>query len=471
MTGGRGPGPARRTADDPARRTAYDPARRTAYNAVLAVDVDAAYANLLLPRLSRAAGLAGRDAAFATELCYGTLRWQGVLDPVIAAGARRDVDRLDPPLRAALRLGAYQLLHTRVPAHAAVHATTELVRQVAGERVVGLANAVLRRVSERTWVEWVAELAPADELGRLAFESGYPRWVVAALHDALGADAAELPAALAEDRPTTHLVARPGRISRDELLAAAGSGATAGSWSPYAVRLDGGDPGAIESVRIGAAGVQDEGSQLAALALVRAPLTGLDRDWLDMCAGPGGKAALLAGLLPPGGRLVAADVQPHRAGLVARALQGAPAIGVVADGLRPAWPPGRFDRVLLDAPCTGLGALRRRPEVRWRRRPEDVDRLADLQRRLLGAALDSCRPGGVVGYVTCSPHRAETRDVVAAVRAGRPGVTLLDARAAFPDMPALGDGPDVQLWPHRHGTDAMYVALLHKALPAERDRL
>ncbi|MDP9399089.1 MAG: rRNA cytosine-C5-methyltransferase, partial [Actinomycetota bacterium] len=153
------------------------------------------------------------------------------------------------------------------------------------------------------------------------------------------------------------------------------------------------------------------------------------------------------------------EVQPHRARLVAAAVGDAAEV-VVGDGTRPPWPPGGFDRVMVDAPCTGLGALRRRPESRWRRSPADVDRLGPLQRALLGAALDSARPGGLVAYVTCSPHLAETRTVVADVLRERPGVTQLDARPALPEMPGLGEGPDVQLWPHRHGTDAMYLALL-----------
>jgi 16S rRNA (cytosine967-C5)-methyltransferase len=433
---------------------------------VVAVDAEGAYANLLLPRLLRERKLAARDAAFATELAYGTLRWAGVLDEVVAAGSNRPVDALDPQVRAVLRLGAYQLLHMRVASHAAVHSAVDLARDVAGEKVVRFVNAVLRRVSERDWPGWVDLLAPADELGRLAFEHGQPRWVVTAFADALGADRGELRAALAEDRPVTHLVARPGRIGREDLLVQSPPGATAGPWSPYAVRLAGGDPASIPAVREGAAAVQDEGSQLVALALAHAGTADQrgSEHWLDACAGPGGKAALLAGLLPADGRLLAADLQPHRARLVRDALAGvARASVVVADGRRPAWAPSSFDRVLVDAPCTGLGALRRRPEVRWRRTPEDVGRLAELQRTLLLAAFDVVRPGGVVAYVTCSPHLAETRQVVEHLFANRSDVEWIDARQCLPGVPDIGAGPDVQLWPHRHGTDAMYLALLRRS--------
>jgi len=444
-------------------RTPIDRARHVAVDVVHAVDVDNAYSNLLLPRLLRERAITGRDAAFATELCYGTLRWQGVLDDVVASAAARDMDRLDPPVRAVLRVGVYQLLHMRTPAHAAVHATVELARRTCGPKPVGLVNAVLRKVATASWSDWTTRLAPADELGATAFAHGYPRWVAAAVADALGNDADELAAALSADRPVTHLVARPGRVSRDELLDQAGPEATAGPWSPYAVRLAGGDPGALAAVRSGQAGVQDEGSQLVALAAAQATLERDSGRWLDVCAGPGGKSVLLEALLPADGRLLSCDLQPHRAALVAQSVAqsvNGRADVVVADGRAPAWAPGRFDRVVVDAPCTGLGALRRRPEVRWRRKPADVARLATLQAQLLAAAVASARPGGLVAYITCSPHPAETTAVVRQAIESNVAVEAVDARPFLAGVPALGAGPDVQLWPHRHGTDAMFLALL-----------
>lgn len=438
-----------------------DPARRVAADVLLAVDRDGAFVNLLLPRLLRERSLAGNDPGFATELTYGAVRRSGVLDAVIAAAANRAVADLDPPVRAVLRLGAYQLLHTRVPPHAAVSATVDIGRELAGPKPTGLINAVLRKVSQKSWLLWVEAVAPADPVARLAFERGYPVWIATALLDALGGSFDELALALSDERPVTHLVARPGGIDRDELLAAAGPGATAGPWSPYAVRLAGGDPGALVAVRDGRAAVQDEGSQLVALALQRAKLAGPDQRWLDMCAGPGGKAGLLAGLLPADGRLLAADRAAHRAALVAQALRRTPrAAVIVADGLRPAWPAGEFDRVLVDAPCTGLGALRRRPDARWRRDPSSIGPLQALQRALLHAAIASTRPDGVVVYATCSPHLAETRDVVGHVIDQRDDADLVDARTVLPDLPDVGSGPFVQLWPHRYGTDAMFVAVV-----------
>jgi 16S rRNA (cytosine967-C5)-methyltransferase len=181
-----------------------------------------------------------------------------------------------------------------------------------------------------------------------------------------------------------------------------------------------------------------------------------------MCAGPGGKAGLLAAVRPAGVRLTAADRAAHRAELVRRSLGDAEDVEVlVADGREPPWPEGSFDRVLLDAPCTGLGALRRRPEVRWRRTPDDVAPLAELQTALLAGALRSVRPGGLVAYVTCSPHTAETAAVVDAA-ATRDDVDVLPVAPLFPEVPGLERGRYAQLWPHRHGTDAMFMALLRR---------
>jgi 16S rRNA (cytosine967-C5)-methyltransferase len=453
--------------------TPPDPARRAAFNLLRAVDERAAYANLTLPGLLREASLTGRDAAFATELGYGTLRGQGTYDRILAACIDRPLERVDPPVRDVLRLGVHQLLGMRVPSHAAVSATVDLARTAVGPGPASFVNAVLRKVAGRDLRAWHDELAPpyeTDPAGHLAFAHAHPRWIVTALADALGGDWAAVAAALKADNVPAKvtLAARPGRCTVADLVAL---GAEPTLWSPYGAVLDSGDPGDLAPVRSGAAGVQDEGSQLVALALARAELTGPDLRWLDACAGPGGKAALLAGLAAErGATLLAAELAPHRARLVARSLAPGPGSAVVvADGTAPAWRNGTFDRVLVDAPCTGLGALRRRPEARWRREPSDVGRLLPLQTALLGRALDATRPGGVVAYVTCSPHVGETRGVVSSVLARRRGDVPVDARPLLAGMPDLGEGPHVQLWPHLHGTDAMFLALIRRGDGAAGD--
>ena len=443
---------------DPART---DPARATAYRLLRAVDEAGAYANLALPKLLTEARVTGRDAAFATDLGYGTLRAAGTLDTILSRCVDRSPEDIEAAVRDLLRLGAYQLLRTRVPAHAAVATTVDLTREVGRGRATGFVNAVLRRVAARSWDEWMAQLSSGlPAVDALAVRTAHPAWIAAAFAGALGGDLAEAERALRADdaRPVTHLVAWPGGSTRAELLAAA-PGAEFGPYSPYAVRLDGGgNPEAIAAIRERRAGVQDEGSQLCALALTEPPLDGPDERWLDLCAGPGGKAALLAALAAQrGAKLVANELREHRARLVRQAT-GFWGVDVRIGDARtfPADERG-YDRVLLDAPCTGLGALRRRPEARWRRRPDEVATLSALQCELLRSALRLARPGGVVAYVTCSPHLAETVEVVAQVAAGR---DLLAARTALPATPGLANGPTAQLWPHRHGTDAMFLALL-----------
>lgn len=453
----------------PSRRGPLDPARRAAYEAVAAVHRDDAYANLVLPQILREFRLDGRDAAFATELTYGALRARGTLDAILTAAADRDVARIDPPARDALRLGAYQLLHTRVPAHAAVSATVDLVRAVT-PGAAGFTNAVLRRVAEDHLDGWLERLAPAyddDPVGYLELRHSHPRWIIRAFADALGGDLGETARALAEDNEPApvHLCARPGRADAVELAEEVGG--APGAFSPFAVYLPGGYPGELAAVAYGRAHVQDEGSQLVANALANAPLEGKDGRWLDLCAGPGGKAGLLGALAAQvGAQVTAVEVAEHRARLVEQAVRGLPVRVLHADGRRVGYelPEGGFDRVLVDAPCTGLGSLRRRPESRWRRQPADLPPLTKLQRELLAAALRVVRPGGVVAYVTCSPHVVETQVTVTetARRSGLP-VELLDARPLLPaGMPGLGTGPSVQLWPHRHGTDAMFLAVLRR---------
>ena len=438
-----------------------------------AVSAEDAYANLVLPQRIAARGLEGRDAGFATELAAGTLRRRGTYDAILVGCARRPLDRIDAPVLDALRLGAHQVLSMRVPPHAAVATTVDLVRREVGHGPAGFVNAVLRRVTEQPLDAWVRAVAPdpaSDPRGFAATAHSHPRWVVDAFAAALGERDDELDAMLGADNeaPGVTLVARPGLITREALLAATGGAPT--RFSPYGVRLESGDPGGVSAVRDGRAAVQDEGSQLVALAALAAPVTGADARWLDTCAGPGGKAALWAAeAAGRGATLLAVERAPHRADLVRRALAAVPqgvAEVATADATAPTWPAESFDRVIVDAPCSGLGALRRRPESRWRRTPRDVQDLTTLQRQLLDRAVDSTRRGGVTAYVTCSPVLEETAGVVGALLASRDDVELLEATAT--DVLAeVADcaGPmpgTVQLWPHRHGTDAMFLALLRR---------
>ncbi|WP_235861220.1 RsmB/NOP family class I SAM-dependent RNA methyltransferase [Tersicoccus phoenicis] len=515
----------------PARRgRAADPARLAAFETLRAVSADDAYANLVLPARLRRHGLTGRDAGFATELAYGALRSQGTWDAILARCVDRPLDAVDAPVRDALRLGTHQLLAMRVPAHAALDQTVALAREVIGAGPSGFINAVLRRVSERPLAGWLDEVtAGLDETAAAALRYSHPAWVVRAMRQALvahGRDAAELPDLLAADNaaPVVHLLALPGLGDLAEVLAA---GAVPGELAAGSATIAAGDLGRFTGVKDGTVRIQDAGSQLVARALAAAPLAGRQSTgresagtegttpgtnvgatpstttlpgtgerWLDGCAGPGGKAALLAALaLQHGATVTANELAPHRAELVRRALAPVPETTwrvTERDGrLIGDEEPGGYDRVLVDVPCSGLGALRRRPEARWRRTPADIAQLGALQRDLLRSALAATRPGGVVAYATCSPHPAETIAVVDDVLRGAPGVELLDTPAAL-DAAALvplhaggtaasvaggaaandaGDAGDTddprrprhgtaQLWPHVHGTDAMFLALL-----------
>lgn len=449
-------------------------AREVAYETLRAVHESDAYANLLLPAAIERAGLSAGDAALATELTYGTLRRRGTYDAIIGIAADRAPSSIDPEILDALRLGVHQLVATRVASHAAVNESVTLARRVGGRGAAGFTNAVLRRVSRDTpgeWADRVAETARSDDEA-IALSSSHPVWVIRAFRRALTAEgrADELGALLTADNtaPRVTFAALPG-------LAEPGADARRTPFSPLGFRLAGGAPEAVVSASDGRIRVQDEGSQLAALALTRARAVQTGERWLDLCAGPGGKTAVLAAeALAHGARLDANEISPARAGLVRRSIAGVPLEVEVTerDGRDlTAERPGTYDRILVDAPCTGLGALRRRPEARWRKAPGDVAELTALQGELLGGAIEALAPGGIVAYVTCSPHLAETTGVVAeARRRFGDAVEELDARAVVrevalssPDLPAQTDGSGrAQLWPHRHNTDAMSITLLRR---------
>jgi 16S rRNA (cytosine967-C5)-methyltransferase len=367
----------------------------------------------------------------------------------------------------------------RVPAHAALDQTVGLARAVIGAGPSALINAVLRKVTAHTWDEWLDTLLDqeTDETRIAALRHAHPEWIVRALRQSLvnhGRPKSEIDALLEADNaaPVVNLVALPGLGDLDEAFE---NGATAGELVEGSALSAGGDLGRFESVRRGTTRVQDVGSQLVARALAGVDLDGASQDgerWLDLCAGPGGKAALLAALAHrDGATLLANEPAPHRAKLVQQALSAVPAESWTVrtgDGREVGTEqPEAFDRVLVDVPCSGLGALRRRPESRWRRSPKDIGDLGPLQRDLLKSAIDAVRPGGVVAYVTCSPHPAETTAVVGDVLGKREDLELLDAGLALDHVSltgSLGAGHEqtAQLWPHIHQTDAMFMAVIRK---------
>ncbi len=453
-------------------------ARHVAHRVLVAVDTDDAYSNLLLPKLIRDSGLSAADSGLATELTYGTLRQLGTYNAILNVAGSRDVTTLAPGVRAALQLGTHQLLNTRVTAHAAVNESVELAGASGGKGARGYVNAVLRNISNHDFAHWIdqAQAAARSDDERLSVRTAHPVWIIRALRRSLAAEAreAELDDLLAADNaaPDVTLVALPGLAEPAEPLR---------PYAPTAFGAPAGDVTALLAASAGSIRVQDEGSQLVALAagyssatlrLASLVQTPAGVRWLDLCAGPGGKTALLAALaLKQGAELDANELAPHRAQLVREAVSGVPLAVAVSEG------DGRefaranaetYDLIVVDAPCSGLGALRRRPEARWRKRSQDLETLVPLQQELVASALEALKPGGVLAYITCSPHTRETDAVIDHTLTQTPTVTALDAREALQSVAKqpldLAEHPHgaAQLWPHRHGTDAMYLALLRK---------
>jgi 16S rRNA (cytosine967-C5)-methyltransferase len=424
--------------------------RQTAFAALLRVE-GGAYSNVVLPAMLRDSGLDPRDRAFATELVYGTLRQQRALDYLLGLSADRPLQELDTPTRVALRLGAYQLTRD-VPAHAAVGETVA----IAPRKARGYVNAVLRAVAGvgPNW-PWPG----GESVAALAVRLSYPDWIVEALVAQYGFADARASLEVANEPPPVALRVNPGRASvqavADELRAA-GVEVTPGTLGDGALLARGiGDPARLPAVAEGRATPQDEASQAVATVLDPQPGDTV----VDVAAAPGGKSTAIAERVGAQGRVVACDVHPGRIRLVASArdrlrLDGV--LPVVADGRALPIPPACADRALVDAPCSGLGVLRRRAELRWRIRPGDLPGLVALQRDLLRDAARVVRPGGVVVYSVCTLTAEETMGVDAWAERELPQLVAEPP----PGAPWRARGRGAVLLPHDAGTDGMYVLRL-----------
>lgn len=455
-------------------------ARGVAWRVLRDVHENDAYANLVTPVALREARLSRSDAGFVTELVYGTLRMQGLYDAVIEFAANRDLTQIDPSVLDVLRLGSHQWLHLHTPAHAVVSESVNLARRVQLAKSAGFINAVMRRITEREPDEWIERVAPLSlsTTERLAVQFSHPSWIVADLSRALAerGRAGEIEALLRanNDAATVSLVdlrvARDADMRHSAVSEFLDDALEVDERTPFSLNLLRGDPGALVKHSHGQVRVQDVGSQLAALVLWGAREAAAGESWLDLCAGPGGKAALLAALAErSGAHLVANELSEHRAKLVRQALSPFPDTQVsVKDGRSFAASSERFDRVLVDAPCSGLGALRRRPEARWRRTPADVADLVVLQQQLLEAACHVVAPGGFLTYVTCTPSVSETTEVLSRVMAGRKDFTPVPVapivRTVTHGAITVSDAdPFVQLWPHINNTDAMFISIFQRS--------
>ena len=440
-------------------------ARATAIEALIRVE-SGGYSNLVLPGLLRASGLDSRDRALVTDLVYGSLRQQGRADHLLAAASHRPLPELDPPVRAALRLGAYQLI-TGVAPHAAVAATVEAVAgwpsPASVRRAAAYTNAVLRRVAA-LGPDW--PWPTGDDPDALAVRTSHPRWIVDVLQRDFGPDAEAILTA-ANEPPAVTLRPNPLRTTPAALVAeltearddAPGVQVEAGLLVSGAVLVRGlGDLARLPAVADGRATPQDQASQAVAAAVGARPGERI----LDMAAAPGGKATAMAEAMVDEGLVVAADLRPGRAGRVREAASrlGLEAVKVVAADARrlPLPPAATFDRVLLDAPCSGLGVLRRRPEARWRLSPSDIDRLVVLQRELVTAAVERLRPGGLLAYCVCTLTREETTGIDGWIAGTFPALTA--DPAALPGPPWRPHGRGALLLPSAAATDGMFLLLL-----------
>ena len=434
-----------------------DAARLLAFDLLSEVNRNDGYSNLLLPQALNASNLEDRDRSLVTELLYGTIRMQGKHDWVLAQISDRPWTEVDPGIIDICRLGVHQIHEMRIPDHAAVAATVEVARKRIGESKASFVNALLRSVTRKSLDEWFAPLEEiSDPVERFSIQYSHPEWIVSAYYDLLK-DWTEVEAALKinNEAATPTLVSWPGFSTQQDLIDIGGEPT---EYSPYGVHWKG-NPGALDLIKARKIGVQDEGSQLVAEVFAKAAD---GASWLDLCAGPGGKAALLSSIAKQRDiRFTANEISSARAELVSQVVHGARVL--VSDGRTIGTSSEKFDAILIDAPCTGLGALRRRPEVRWRRTLQDLRALTQLQRELVDSAIDALKPGGVLGYATCSPHLAETSIQIVDIKRKHSNLSQIDVDQYLPHNlhEATRDGA-MSLWTHKHGTDAMYLALFRK---------
>jgi len=434
-----------------------DAVRLLAFDLITEVNRNEGYSNLLLPAALSASSLEDRDRNLVTELVYGTLRMQGKHDWILAQISDRPWGEVDAGIVDVARMGVHQIHELRIPDHAAVSATVEVARKRLGESKASFVNALLRSVTRKSLDEWFSPLDKMqDNVERLSIQYSHPQWIISAYFDLLK-DWQSVEAELATNNipalPT--LVSWPGYSTQDQLVEL---GAEPTVYSKLGARMKG-NPGNLDLIKHRLAGVQDEGSQLVATVFAAAAH---GDSWLDLCAGPGGKAALLSSIAKERGiNFVANEFSEPRAQLVRNVVHGATVW--CGDGRDVATHGESFDAVIVDAPCTGLGALRRRPEVRWRRSLADLRELTSLQRELLSSAVSVIKPGGLLGYATCSPHLVETTVQVLDILKKHPELEQVDIAQFLPEN--LKDATRAQsmsLWTHKHGTDAMFLALLRK---------
>lgn len=434
-----------------------------ALNVLLKIESQAGYANLIAPSELRKHPLDSRDSAFVTELVYGTLRKRILYDRVIESAANRKISKIDQVPLHILRMTAHQLLSLETPPHAAVDSAVRLVVRNKSGSASGFVNAISRRISEKPLSVWIDVLtSDSDEIERISIEYSHPRWIVEKYFERLGnLELVKRELEANNINPRTTAVIYPENQWSEESL----KKSKECEWSPSCRYLEG-NPELFPEIQSAFGGVQDQGSFLVTQALFLASCqNGVTRNqrqlWLDLCAGPGGKAALLSRWAKQSSaEFLALEISEHRASLMTRMTEQV----VIADSTKAPLRRASATVVLLDAPCSGLGALRRRPDARHRKKVDEIGELVALQQQLLLSATDLLAEGGILAYVTCSPIRDETTVNTRWILDSRRDLELLDAREYMPKGMKLEENFDIQLWPGKHGTDAMYLALFRKKL-------
>ncbi|MFM8192779.1 MAG: transcription antitermination factor NusB [Actinomycetota bacterium] len=421
--------------------------RLLAFEALAEVELNGKYSNLILPKMLTRSGLSVEDRALVSELVYGTLRMQGRHDALISRASTRPLNEIDEKVRIVLRLGVHQLTQMRIPSHAAIYETIELAKRTVGQSSASFCNAILRKIDDDS----NQVLEASDRLSAIALNHSHPEWIISSYMDSLKSVNEVESLARSNNVPASPtLIAWPGRATLDELCE---SGAEPLEGSSVAATAHG-DPAQIPAIRERRAGVQDRGSQLVVEKFLETYQEGLR--WLDMCAGPGGKAAYLSSVLKlRGGEFVANEISRERSELVKQVVAGDRVENFDARNLPENF--GSFDRILLDAPCTGIGALRRRPEVRWRRSVQDLRSLTELQSQLLDCAAKITALGGIIAYVTCSSHQAETTFQMRAFLKRHSNFV----RVPISD-PRVNTEGELQLWTHRDGCDSMFLSMVQR---------
>ena len=436
-------------------------ARDVAFEVLLRVDLSKSYANLLLPPALAQSGLNSRDRALATELVYGTVRTVGTLDWALRERSNIALAKLDPKVRTLLRLGAYQLLYTRIPPAAACFETVQQTKKVCHRGSVRYVNAVLRRLArERLQLEFPDP--HKEPVRHLALKHFHPEWLVQRWLERLGFEDTLALCRANNLIPPLCLRANFTLTTREELKALfvqKGYTPRVAEIVPEALYLEGaGSVTALPGFEAGLFTVQDESSMLATYALAPQPGERL----LDACAGPGGKTTHLAEFTRAESQILAVDIHPHKAALIREqsARLGLDCIEVkTADARRlPADFNQKFDRVLVDAPCSGTGVLRRRPDLRWRKTPRELIHLPQMQLEILLGASEALAAGGTLVYSTCSLEPEENMEVVTAFLNLRPEFNPLDLRPRLEQLiydPTLKHG-FLQVYPHRHNMDGFF---------------